>query len=112
MSHTIGFEVVLATIAVLAEDAERALGDDNCHGDIEAAHLCGRISGILEVLQLISNLQDPSRAWAAGLVAAEHKATVTKMLQHAAEQAELRETAKKVLDALNASGRGRHGHYN
>lgn len=76
---TVPFDTILALIALAVHDAEQQLGDDNCNGDIAAAHLCGRVSGLMEILHRVSNLQDPARAWAQGLVAEEHRELIAKI---------------------------------
>ena len=57
---TIPFETILGIIALEIADAEKALGDAKCAEDTLAAHLCGRVSGLLDILDRLSGLQDPS----------------------------------------------------
>lgn len=102
---TVPFDTILALIALAVHDAEKQLGDDNCNGDIAAAHLCGRVSGLMEILHRVSNLQDPSRAWAQGLVAAEHRELIARIRLAAAEHAAKKEQLKEVFDLLDGAGR-------
>lgn len=112
MSKVIGFEAVLATVAAMVEDADKDLGDDNCGADIAAAHLCGRVSGMLEVLSRLNNLQEPNRAWAAQLLAAENKEVLRRMLLLAARQEQRKAELKELLEIFGDTGRDGHGHYN
>lgn len=109
---TVPFDTILALIALDIHDTEQALGDDHCGGDITAAHLCGRLSGLREVLHRVNNLQDPARAWAQGLVAAEHHELIARIRVEAAEHVAKKEQLKEVFDLLDGAERARDPHVN
>lgn len=99
---TVPFETILGVIALEIAEAEKAIGDAKCTEDTLAAHLCGRVSGLLDILDRLSGLQDPSRAWAAGLVVAEHREAIIKVRREAADVAAKKAAMRKIVELLGS----------
>lgn len=112
MKTVIPMETILALIALEADDAEKMLGDANCSNDPMAAHVCGRVSAFMDVLARLKNLEDPSRLWAANLVAAEHQTKVREIVAKASEYAARKAALKDLVGRVGGLEDDDHRHMN